>query len=81
MDGFLPMAAFQSAIQRLEKAFAAIHTFRIAHAPVRMQYQRVLRKREQDVPARMRALRCAFQQAGIALRIRRGEREQVTRAG
>src|SRR6185437_13506675 len=68
-------------VEHIQKSRAAIFASGIAHAPVGVQAQGFHGKREQDVPARVRTLHRAFQQAGIALRMRRSERQQIVRAG
>ena len=71
-----------SRIQCIKKSRAMIASLRIAHAAVVVQRQRLLREREQHVVTRLRtAVRHAFEQAGIALRIGCRQRQQVAHAG
>src|SRR5450432_2645404 len=53
----------------------------VAHAAIMVQRQGILRKSQQHVVTRLRALGHALEQTGVTLRVCRGQRQQVVHAG
>ena len=81
-DGSLRALCLPVSIQYVQKIAPAIPSLPIAYAPVRAERENGLRKREQDVVTRIGATGGgAFEQAGIARRMSRSQRQKITHPG